>query len=617
MTETLAPEPGPQHLEFTTEEIRQIVEGVSPDPSDLLARVPSSGELSELSELTEKVAENKGVGADHQLVDTEDAALLNAIAAPGAWVLKEETRDTLKWVATNVRALGLGNLPPTVSDQIKSRAEQLRKEGKNSREAEQQAREQIAENATSRILLSDQLVPPAESTTPEPAPASDDRNRPRGGRTRTGSDAKKVAGAGDDDPENPPTPEDDDEGATPPPAPKKKPGKKPAGTGDDAPKTPPTPEDEAKRQAKIIKQNTKLRSEVDALVANDDVSATEYVLAKKKAEARLAHLKELDPEDADDWQEGYDNVIAAKLDEVKGRFKGLGRVKLALATAKVALSDLQDKATSQGLVRVGERATKVKEFYTDKEKGKRRAIISGVIGATAVAAGIGLYFLTKGNSNAQDFVPQSAGTGSGNTPPPEMPQAPAPKVEHATVHSGDSVWKILNNADGHNNHTTAQMIHDGKVSVTDVHGHVRTGNLNLIHAGDTVNFELPQANTGGAGQTAHETTQHVAANTGAGHTAQAGPNTEVLPHYNSHTGAGTLSGATLDHLHRLNLEVPQGPGQFAEITQKVADFNHMTPEQLTHLPVGQQIDFPPQVILEQWLQHLKDTEEHLGNVKAV
>jgi hypothetical protein len=229
------------------------------------------------------------------------------------------------------------------------------------------------------------------------------------------------------------------------------------------------------------------------------------------------------------------------------------------------------------------------------EKGsKRRKIIYGVVGAVAaVGAGLVVYKVgyDMGHSDGLQDAANNAPKGGG-TPPPEV-APPAPEVHHATVHSGDNAWKLVNEATGNNQDMTNSLFNNGQVSVTDAAGHVRTDHLELVYAGDTVNFTMPQPT--GAGAAAHEAAHHAA-----------NANVEVLPEYNSQTGAGTVSGATLDHLHHLNIDVPTTPGVFHALYDRVADYNHLSPEQLTHMSVGQEVHFPPQEEFNEWIRQLNE-----------
>jgi hypothetical protein len=420
---------------------------------------------------------------------------------------------------------------------------------------------------------------------------------------------------------------------------------------------------------------------VEEMKANPNLTAKELRVARRVIAKKFKAIKKLDPDHiGGNWDEKYDEHIKPNLVELNEKVNGEpgepGRVRTAMAKARVALGNLRRKkkteddpdadpavdadadpvadpdAKKSGKIRetLGNATAQVKrlgsiavvgtyeglkkgqkrvnEYYTHKEKGKRR-IIGTVLGATALAGiGAGIYFLTNGSSDGSEFRAPGAsagvdpnavdGHGGAKGIHPELPETPAaPVAEHVKVKSGDSVWKILNEHNGHNNHATGNAIANHQVSVTDAKGHVRTDNLGEIFKGDTVNIEMPQ--TSGAGQAAHEATQHAAAaNTGAGQTAHAvaGPNTEVLEPFNSRTGAGTLSGATLEHVHHLGFELPKQPGALSEITQKVADFNHIKPEDLTKLPIGKQIDFPPQDQFEAWLRHFDELDKQTGKVKA-
>ena len=83
-----------------------------------------------------------------------------------------------------------------------------------------------------------------------------------------------------------------------------------------------------------------------------------------------------------------------------------------------------------------------------------------------------------------------------------------------------------------------------------------------------------------------------------------GASEAIAAHSNLSEAAGndTVSEATLDYMHKLGLQLPEGHGRAVinEVSKRVVEFNGLTGSERS-LPIGQQVNYPSREVLEQWM----------------
>lgn len=615
---------GPDY--FSAQDVHIAAEMFDPNPQDLTKNVPTTKELAYIVGLADKTSRSPDVDT------TKDQTALNNDEVVKLWDMAED--DGKAWVITDPaeRAqletiwdiVQIQKRPELLPSGVIKQIDVLREEvkagtpGLTDEQVTERAARRVAVNAKRRVELSDKIEVAHGTKTSEPAPTStaDDRNRPRGTHgagapagsttppkpvpkpgprppvsTTPPSSTKKTPGSLDPaDPKTaflPPEAFDPARASKPAPGPGEK-GKKP-----------PTPLEEARDEyMKAYKQHLKDGGDSEDPDFIDRMAELDKKTGKAfRAEAMAAGK---DPK-SDEVKAEYDEFNAKmgkKIDKWLDKYESKEPDPDPMPDGKWARTKWRMRKAARALRSAPDIAiNRAKIALTNEETGSRnRKIVGGVIGA-ALLAGTAIVAYKFGYADGVQDVANNAPKGGGGTPSPEAPAVapPAPEVHHATVQSGDNVWKLVTEGNGGNSQMTADMINNGQVSVTGADGSVRTTNLDLVYAGDTVNYTLPTS--GGAGSAAHEA-------------ASASANVEVLTPYDASTGSGTVSGATLDHLHDLNLEVPTASGAFGGLVDRVADYNNFSPNDLTHLPVGQEIHFPPRAVMDQWLQQLIEAEKN-------